>query len=409
MLNYVAFYGLARILSGLLLYLSFVAALYGLDKQQYQYFSVSYPMYQIIAMICFGWITGIMPSLFAGVTPEIQHRAEQQVLRAYGWMVLTAVTILSIVYATGGIDIPLSLVIMLTGLIIIASGGDGVLVLVNAQERHRTYLFLSLVRYGVALILMLAVYLMPSLGAAGALGALALGAALSIAMWWRQRERHVGRIHRVQWREIGSLIAIGLPAMVAFSVYQLSMSASRLIIAQGCSLATAATLGGVNDLLTGPLLMIFQVINMAFNPKLYAAANQGNLSALRKVAFTVIGVQLAVIVPTSLFLLVAGQRLGALLLSDRLGPLASSILPYVGLATLLSVSLNTSIGVALARKKAGMMAFFSLAVIAAALALAFFRGCDLVEFTQGFTLLMALSGCTGLALIYGLTRPLPAK
>lgn len=391
--------------SGLLLYVCFLIAIYGLDTQQYQYFSVAYPIYQIISLICFGWIAIIIPLLFSGVEDSKQRIAFKQIVISYALMLVCMAAGLVTILFFAEIPIPPAIYVALVVLIAFSAISDGVLVLVNTQEKHQKYLFLALIRYGSALALMSLVFIIPSLGANGALSALGLGAALSILIWWHRHDRYDWKVERIRTKDIFALVAIGIPAMVAFSVYQLSMSGSRLIIAQVCSLEAAAAIGGINDLVTGPLLLIFQVINMAFNPKLYSASNRGDLLALRKVAITVILVQLALVVPLSLLLYAVGSSIGGMMLSDRLGPLAANILPYIGISALLSVSLNTSIGVALARKRAGLMALFGLAIVAAALVLALERGCDTVGFAKGFTVLMALSGVVGLSLLFALTRP----
>ncbi|MES2288364.1 MAG: hypothetical protein V4530_01395 [Pseudomonadota bacterium] len=403
-INNIAFYGAARLASGLLLYLTFVAALYGLDKQQYQYFSVSYPLYQILTVTCFGWIAAIIPSLVAGAQDEAQRRAESTLRSSYLSMCAVALIVLLVMYITGGIDVPWLTLIALAAMTTASGASDSILALANAHGQHRHYLSISLARYGTTFVLVIILVLFRA-NAGGILAAIGAGAALSVGVWWKTRNRLAERTQLATISEVVSLLRIGLPAMLAFAIYQLSMSISRLIIAQGCSPSAATALGGVNDFLSGPILLVFQVINLALNPRLYGAANRGDQPALRRAAIMIIVIQLAIIAPSTILLFTVGRLIGDALLANKLGASASQILPYVGLATLFSLVFNTSIGVALARKKATIMAVFGICIVGATAALAVNRKCDILGFAQGFSALMAISGLCGLALIYLLTRP----
>lgn len=402
-INNIAFYGMARLASGLLLYITFVAALYGLDKQQYQYFSVSYPLYQILTVTCFGWIAAIIPLLFAGADAEAQQRAEITLRHAFIWMCVVAAIAILLFRTVGGIDIPWPVLIALAAMATAGGACDSMLALANARGQYRTYLWMSVTRYGTAFILMLILVTFFA-NAAGALAAIGVGAAVSVGIWWRPGKMQLASAAPA-WHELLLLLKLGLPAMIAFAIYQISMSMSRLIVAQVCSLSAATTLGGVNDFLSGPITLVFQVINLALNPWLYSAANRGDQQALRKAAITIIGIQLIIIIPAAILLFIAGQPIGDALLASKLGTSASVILPHIGLAILFSLVFNTAIGVALARKKATIMIVCGLCVLLASAGLAGSQKCDIAGFAQGFSAIMALSGLCGLALIYRLTKP----
>jgi hypothetical protein len=114
------------------------------------------------------------------------------------------------------------------------------------------------------------------------------------------------------------------------------------------------------------------------------------------------------IAPCALFFIFLSTTFGKVLHLSSLPPVAVEMLPYIGIAVLFSVLINTAAGVALACKKMVAATSYSLLVIGSSVLLGMRQDCDVLGIAQTLTALMALSSVVGLLFIYRL-RTLPAR
>jgi O-antigen/teichoic acid export membrane protein len=244
------------------------------------------------------------------------------------------------------------------------------------------------------------------MGAAGAFFGLAGGALAALAVADRPLQLRAGGLKPIGLRQLAGLLRTGLPAIVAFAVYPLAITVNRLVVAESCSLEAAAALGAVNDLVAGPVLLVFHVVNLALMPSVYAAANRGDGPVFERTIWQLVGLQAAMIIPGIAFFLLFGGMIGSVLHLTSLPPVAADMLPYIAIAVLSSVIINTAAGVAVARRKIGLATIYSLAVVGTSILLGLREGCDVLGLARTLTVLMAISSFVGLFFIYRL-RKLP--
>lgn len=400
-------YALARLTSGLLLYLTLVSLLYTLDKSSYEQFSAGYAAYQLISTLVFGWIFAIIPHLISGLQPDEQARSQAELVSAFAWMCVIALAAFVAASATGAIDLPPLLMAAVAATVVTASGSEEAMAIAAARELPRLYLRIVVTRFTAGFLLALAAAA-AAMGAAGAFLGLAAGSLLGLIVANRSLHLGVGGLKWVGLRQLGRLLATGLPASIAFGTYPLAISMNRLTTAETCSLEAAAALGAVSDLVASPVTTVFQVINLALMPTLFAAANRGDSAAFNRTIWQVVGLQLAVIVPGAIFFLLFGRMIGSVLHMSSLPPVAADMLPYIGIAALCFILINTAAGVALACKKMVLATCYGALVIASSVVLGLRENCDVLGIAKTLALLMVVSSFVGLLFIYRL-RKLPGR
>ena len=405
MIRRIGGYALARLVAGLLLYLTLVSLLYTLDKGSYEQFSAGYAAYQLVSSLVFGWIYAIIPVLLPGLPPDEQARTQAELIGAFAWMCVLAVAGFAAALATGATDLPPLVIAAVAATAIIASGSEHAMSVAAARELPRLYLRIAVTRYAAGLLFALAAAA-AAMGAAGAFLGLAVGSLIGLIVATRPLQLLAGGLKRVGARQLGRLLATGLPAIIAFGTYPIAISVNRLAIAETCSLEAAAALGAVSDLVAGPVMMIFQVISLALMPPLFAAANRGDAAAFNRTVWQVVGLQAAVIVPGAAFFLLFGRMIGSVLHMSSLPPVAADMLPYIAIAVLAFVLINTAAGVALARKKMVLATSYSALVIGSSVALGLRENCDVLGVAKSLALLMVVSSFVALLFIYRL-RKLP--
>lgn len=407
MIRRIGGYALARMVSGLLLYLTLISLLYTLDKKSYEQFSAGYAAYQLISALAFGWIIAIIPHLLSGLRPDEQARKQAELVSAFGWMCVLAVAAFFAASATGAINLPPLVIAAVAATVITACASDEAMAIAVARELPRLYLRIVVTRYAAGLLFALAAAA-AAMGAAGAFFGLAAGSLMALIVANRSLQLRGAGLKGVGLRQLGRLLATGLPAIIAFGTYPLAISINRLTIAQTCSLEAAAALGAVSDLVAGPVLLVFQVINLALMPTLFGAANRGDAAAFNRTIWQVVGLQAAVIVPGAVFFLLFGRMIGSVLNMSSLPPVAGDMLPYIAIAALCFVLINTAAGVALACKKMVLATSYGALVIGSSVALGLWENCDVLGVAKTLAILMVISSFVGLLFIYRL-RNLPGR
>jgi O-antigen/teichoic acid export membrane protein len=398
-------YAVARIASGGLLYITLVALLYLLDKKSYELFSAGYAAAQLIGTLAFGWIFVIIPHMISGFPADQQAQRQADLVSAFVRMSVLALAASGIAFATGALDLPWPVVVSLAATVVVAGASDQAMTVLAAKEQPRRYLHVAIARYGVGLLAAVTAAAF-GMGTPGVFFGLAAGALVALVIADRSLQLRAGGFNRLRLGELGRLLATGLPAVIAFGLYPLAIVVNRLTVAQTCSLEAAAALGAVNDLIAGPVLLIFQIINLALTPALFAAANRGDAPAFSRTLRQIVSLQAAMIIPGALFFFFFGGMIGSVLRLSSLPPVAADMLPYVAIAVLFSVPINTAAGVALARKKLTVATGFSLLVITASVLLGMRQNCDVMGIAKTLTALMALSSVVGMVFLYRL-RVLP--
>lgn len=397
-------YALARIVAGLLLYLTLVSLLYALDKKSYEQFSTAYAAYQLIGTLLFGWIYAIIPQRVAGLGFEDQIRRQTELTGAFAWMCLVAVAALCAAYFFGALDSSFALLAAVAATVIAGSASEQAVTLANAKERPRVYLVASAVRSGAGLVLALLLGVALDLGAPGVLLGLALASLLTVGLASRPLHLAAGGLQPIPLGQLGALLATGIPAIVAFAVYPLAMAINRLVVAETCSLEAAAALGAVNDLVAGPAMLVFAAVNLAIMPAVYGAANRNDHRDFARRVVAAMGLQIALIVAGGIFFLLLGGSIGGVLRGSSLSPEAADMLPYVGMAVLFFALINTAAGIALARRRIAIAALFGFLVVAVSIVLVLREECDLIGISQAFTILMGVAAIVSLLFVLGLTR-----
>lgn len=407
MIRRIGGYALARVASGLLLYLTLVSLLYTLDKRSYEQFSAGYAAYQLVSSLVFGWIYAIIPHLISGLRPDEQARTQAELVTAFAWMCLLAVAAFVAASATGATDLPPLVLAAVAATAIAASGSEQAMSVAAARELPRLYLHIAVTRYAAGLLFALAAAA-AAMGAAGAFFGLAAGSLIGLIVANRPLQLRAGGLKWVSGRQLGRLLATGLPAIIAFGIYPLAISMNRLAIAETCSLEAAAALGAVSDLVAGPVMLVFQVITLALMPALFGAANRGDAAAFNRTVWQLVGLQAAVIVPGAVFFLTFGRMIGSVLHLSSLPPVAADMLPYIAIAVLGFVLVNTAAAVALACKKMVLATSYGVLVIGISVALGLRENCDVLGIAKTLAVLMVLSSFVGLLFIYRL-RNLPGR
>ncbi|HEX8623478.1 MAG TPA: hypothetical protein VF782_00215 [Allosphingosinicella sp.] len=397
-------YAMARIVAGLLLYLTLVSLVYALDKKDYEQFSTAYAASQVIGTLIFGWIYAIIPQRVAGLGFDDQIRRQTELTGAFAWMCLVAVAALCAAYLFGALDISFALLAAVAAMVIAGSASEQAVTLANAKERPRIYLLASAARSAAGLVLALLLGVALDFGAPGVLLGLAIASLLTVGLASKPLHLAAGGLQPIRLGQLGALLATGIPAIIAFAVYPLAMSINRLVVAQTCSLEAAAALGAVNDMVAGPAMLVFAAINLAIMPAVYGAANRNDHRDFARRVMGAIGLQIALIVAGAIFFLLFGGLIGGVLRASSLSPLAADMVPYVGMAVLFFVLINTAAGIALARRRIGIAALFGFLVVAGSVALVLGEDCDLIGISKAFAMLMAGAAIVSLLFVVGLTR-----
>lgn len=407
MLKTIGAYAVSRIVSGLLLYFTLVALLYTLDKHNYEQFSAGYAAYQLVGTLLFGWIYAIIPHMIAGFEPEEQAQKQAELISAFAWMCVLTLVVFGAASATGALDLPALVLVCVAVASMTGSAGEQAVTIASAKEQPRLYLHITVTRHGAGLVLALAAAA-SALGASGAFLGLAAASLLALAVADRPIGLRAGGLRWIGPRRFASLLATGLPAIIAFAVYPIAISVNRLVIAESCSLEAAAALGAINDLVAGPALLVFSAINLALMPSLFAAANRGDARTFRWTLWRVVALQASMIIPAALFFFFFGDTVGSILRPASLPPVTADMLPYIAVAVLFSVIINTAAGVALACGRIRLATSYSLLTVGVSVFLILRENCDLLGIAKTLTLLMAISSLVGLISIYRL-RNLPNR
>ncbi len=407
MIRKIGAYAVARIASGFLLYLTLVLLLYTLDKKSYELFSAGYAASQLIGTLAFGWIFAIIPYIISGFPPDEQARRQAELVSAFAWMSLLALAASGAAFATGALDLPWLVMASVAVVTIVGGASDQAMTVLAAKEQPRLYLRVAVTRYGAGLLAAVTAAAF-AMGAPGVFLGLGVGALAALLIADRSLHLRAGGFNRIRLRELGRLLATGLPAVIAFGTYPLAIVVNRLTVAENCSLEAGAALGAVNDLVAGPVLLVFQIINLALMPALFAAANRGDSPAFTRTVRQIVSLQAAMIIPGTLFFFFFGGMIGSVLRLSSLPPVAADMLPYIATAVLFSVLINTAAGVALACKKLALATSFSLLIIGSSVLLGLRQNCDVLSFAKTLTALMVLSSFVGVVFIYRL-RTLPNR
>lgn len=377
MLGSIFIYSFARISAGVFFLGSVYIYVHTLGAGDYGVFAVAIAAAQVAALLSFGWLWYSSTRFMSGVNADTADDRLKVLTSTLGACALATTAFMGVCVLVGAIDgrwtilLPATLYALGLGL------NEFLLGLFNARRDLKSYVVVSMTRY--ALSFCLGVLLVPVLrhGESGALWAMAIGVwgslllPRSVIVWAPSMRNFVPHVSREFWIYFYS----GWSSALIFGMFSLTVLTNRFILNALRGSEEVGLLSGVTDLVNGPAVILFQVINLVFSPQVYGAANVGDQDRLRSTASEFLSLQLVLGLSLAVALLLLGPELSDLLIGASLGQDSQDIFGVAGVFSVLVVIFSMGALLLIATNRVKIALGVSLCTIAVnAVAVLFARG-----------------------------------
>lgn len=380
MLGSIFVYAFARISAGVFFLGSAFVYVHTLGAGDYGVFAVAIAAAQVAALLSFGWLWYSSTRFLSGVDEATADQRLTVLISTLGVCALAAVALMAGCVLLGAIDARWSI---LAPAILFAVGvglNEFLLGLFNARCDLRSYVVVSMTRYMLSFCI--GVLLVPVLhqGESGALWAMAIGVwgslllPRSVAVWGRAMRHPTPQISR----QFATYFYSGWSSALIFGMFSLTVVTNRFILDALGGREQVGLLSGVTDLVNGPTVILFQIINLVFSPQVYAAANLGDDERLRATSREFLSLQLVLGISLVVALLLLGPELCDLLVGTALGPDSRQIFGPAGLFSVLIVVFSMGALLLIAKNRMKTVLAVSLSMVAANAVAVMFAGGDVL-------------------------------
>jgi O-antigen/teichoic acid export membrane protein len=365
LLGRIAKYGAFRIFGGLMAYAVAILLIRILPFDEYGRYSVSIASTQVLSILTYGWIFASIPRQVAGADGPDFESALGAVVLAFGLSSAVLVPLYAGAFVAGFLSGSMALVVAALALIVGNGTSESALAVANARGNTSLFWSLSLARYGLMLALVITLGFISEPSAVAVIWFLAIAGfswTLFLPRHWRVL---MSAVQRADLSASFRLFLVGLPSVIAFGLYPLMIGIDRVVIAHEATPGAAGILGGVSDVVAGPLLLVFQIVNLAMAPSLFAAANRGDMAQARIIGGEMLGTHFSIIAPAVVTFLWLGSALSQAVLGDSLRPEAHQIFPFIAATVVCVVLFNTAAGILIAGRHQSSVAILSIIALAA--------------------------------------------
>lgn len=337
MLGSIFVYAFARVSAGLFFLGSAYIYVHTLGAGNYGVFAVAIAAAQVAALLSFGWLWYSSTRFMSGVDDETACSRLKVLTSTLGACTLATTALMAACVLVGAIDARWTILLPAIFFALGLGLNEFLLGLFNARRDLKGYAIVSMTRYTLSFCL--GVLLVPVLrqGESGALWAMAIGVwgslllPRSVVVWAGGLRNLVPHVSREFWTYFYS----GWSSALIFGMFSLTVLTNRFILDALRGSEQVGLLSGVTDLVNGPAVILFQVINLVFSPLVYAAANLGDRDRLQKTVSEFLSLQLVVGLSLAVAFLLLGPELADLLIGTALGPDSRQIFGLAGIFSVL--------------------------------------------------------------------------
>lgn len=402
MLNNLLSYGTARVLAGAGMFAAIILLVRVLEGEAYGIYGQAMVLAQVCAYLGAGWVQLGMVRIVPG--KKIKAR---DALLANVRIVLFAALVVSALVAAGMLLPDRSreqtwTAVVVGGMTVAFGLSEYAMAHANVTGAVRHFVWINAVRYLSPLPVLLALAFAGRLSPVSAILVFATCALISGigVLAWRSScdgpKKAPGGTFYATFAVARQLAWLGLPALLIYSVWPVTSLINRSFIAHLGTLSDLGHFSAVSDLLNGPTVLLFQVLNWTWVANMTAAVNSGDLATARNQASEFLGVVLLLALPLGVALWFAAPALFGMLSGEPLSPHDSTAkwVAFNSIAVCVYVAVAACL---VARNKAFLALIGTTLCVAATIASAWVasgvaedtaRNCAIVTIVSAFLLML---------------------
>jgi O-antigen/teichoic acid export membrane protein len=404
-------YGAARVLAGASMFAAIILLIRNLDGEAYGVYAQSMVLAQVCGYLGAGWVNLGMVRIVPGKDGE----ARDALLASVRIVLVAAIAVSALVAAAMMLTHPVRdrgwAAAVVGGMSMAFGLSEYAMAQANVTGGVRQFVWINAVRYLSPLPLLLALVFVHRLSPVSAVIVFAICAFASGISVFARRSSHKGPL-----KVPGGTVAIarqlawlGMPALLIYSLWPLTSLINRSFIAYFGTLADLGRFAGVSDMINGPTVLLFQVLNWTWIANITAAVNSGNLAMARAQTSEFLGAVLLLAFPAGVALWFAAPTIVALLTGEPPIGLEVPTIRYVALGSIGSCMCLAGLASLVAHQRLKIAAIFSSGAVLFSVLGAWIAHGALADTAKNFAIAMGIAGVGSIIIGTWSCRVLPNR